>query len=180
MRQVRADAYGAPSYPRIPMNEIDPILELLQQDARLDDAAIAERLGLSAAEVSERIAGFARNGTVLGYHAIVDEDQAGTLNVSAMIEVELQPEREGGFDRIARRIAQFDQVESCYLMSGGYDLLVVVRGSDLREVARFVAEKLSTLEGVRGTATRFRLKKYKQNGFLAGTPAEVERLSVSP
>ena len=98
--------------------------------------------------------------------------------VSALIEVKLTPERDGGFDRIARRIGNFSQVSSCYLMSGGYDLAVIVEGEDLREVARFVSEKLSTLDGVISTATHFQLKVYKQSGFLATDTHEDERLSV--
>ena len=90
------------------------------------------------------------------------------------------PERGGGFDRIAERIAKFDQVVSCWLMSGSFDLAVVVRGNDLREVARFVSEKLSSLEGVISTATSFQLKVYKQDGFLSRVTSEGRRLAVSP
>ncbi|MEM9016486.1 MAG: Lrp/AsnC ligand binding domain-containing protein, partial [Verrucomicrobiota bacterium] len=96
------------------------------------------------------------------------------------IEVKLTPERDGGFDRLARRIAKFDQVSSCYLMSGSYDLAVIVEGDDLREVARFVSEKLSSLDGVLSTATHFQLKIYKQSGFLASDSHEDERLPVTP
>ncbi len=92
----------------------------------------------------------------------------------------LTPERGGGFDRLAMRIARFDQVVSCYLASGGYDLMVVVEGGDLREVARFVSEKLSSLDGVLSTATHFRLKTYKENGFLFESEASPERLAVAP
>jgi DNA-binding Lrp family transcriptional regulator len=102
------------------------------------------------------------------------------MNVRAFIEVKVTPERGGGFDRLALRIARFDQVVSCYLASGGYDLMVVVEGTDLREVARFVSERLSTLDGVLSTATHFQLKTYKQNGFLFEGEAGVERLAVSP
>ena len=94
--------------------------------------------------------------------------------------MKLTPERDGGFDRLAQRIARFDQVRSCYLMSGGYDLAVFVEGEDLREVARFVSERLSTLDGVLSTATHFQLKVYKQSGFAAGTAPDDERLAVTP
>ena len=97
-----------------------------------------------------------------------------------IIEVKLTPERDGGFDRLAARIAKFDQVLSCYLMSGSYDLLLVVEGEDLMEVARFVSEKLSTMEGVLSTATHFRLKTYKENGFAFGGDEDPERLPVAP
>jgi len=100
--------------------------------------------------------------------------------VEAVIEVRITPERAAGFDRLAHRIAKFDQVQSCYLMSGGYDLLVVVRGDNLQEVARFVAEKLGTIKGVISTATHFRLKAYKENGVLLFHEAKPQRLAVSP
>ena len=101
-------------------------------------------------------------------------------DVTAFIEVRLTPERGGGFDRLARRIARFEQVTSCYLISGGYDLLVMVEGRDLLGVAGFVSEKLSTVEGVVSTATHFRLKSYKEKGFLFGESEEVNRLPVTP
>jgi DNA-binding Lrp family transcriptional regulator len=100
--------------------------------------------------------------------------------VAAFIDVKITPERDGGFDHLARRIARFDQVTNCFLMSGGYDLAVVVEGGDLREVASFVAQKLSTMEGVVSTATHFQLKVYKKNGFMADRDPEPERLAVSP
>ena len=159
---------------------MDALLELLQQDARLTTARIAERLGRSEGEVAAMIAGLEAKGAILGYHAVVDPERAGQRHVSALIEVKLTPEREGGFDRLAQRIARFDQVRSCYLMSGGYDLAVLVEGEDLREVARFGSEKLSTLDGVISTATHFQLKVYKQSGFIAGESHADERLAVTP
>lgn len=159
---------------------MDALLELLQQDARLSTVQLAERLGRSEVEVAKMIGELEAKGAILGYHAVVDPERAGQRQVSALIEVKLTPERDGGFDRLAQRIARFDQVRSCYLMSGGYDLAVLVEGEDLREVARFVSEKLSSLDGVLSTATHFQLKVYKQSGFIAGvTPAD-ERLAVTP
>lgn len=159
---------------------MESILELLQQNARLSTAELADRLGWEESKVAERLDSLIADGTILGFHGVIDRDLAGNNNVSALIEVKLTPEREGGFDRLAERIARFDQVTSCYLMSGGYDLSVMVEGPDLREVARFVSEKLSTLEGVISTATHFQLKVYKQSGFLASQDSEDKRLSVSP
>ena len=121
-----------------------------------------------------------QSGAILGYHAIVDPEIAGADRVTAFIEVKLVPERDGGFDRLALRISKFDQVRSCYLMSGGYDLMVIVDGKSLQDVASFVSEKLSTLEGVTSTGTHFHLKTYKQDGFLANSDAEPVRLPVSP
>jgi DNA-binding Lrp family transcriptional regulator len=158
----------------------DPLLQLLRRKARLTHQELGELLSLSAAQVSERIALWEEQGTILGYHAVVDPENAGDTSVSAFIEVKVTPERGGGFDRLAMRIARFDQVVSCYLASGGYDLMVVVEGGDLREVARFVSEKLSSLDGVISTATHFRLKTYKENGFLFERDAATERLAVSP
>jgi DNA-binding Lrp family transcriptional regulator len=158
----------------------DPLLHLLTHKARLSNDELAEILTLPPQAVAERIAAWERNGTILGYQAVVNPDMPGDLSVSAFIEVKVTPERGGGFDRLATRISRFDQVKSCYLASGGYDLMVVVEGADLREVARFVSEKLSTLEGVISTATHFRLKTYKENGFLFATEQAIERLAVAP
>lgn len=159
---------------------IDPLLLLLRRKARHTHAELAELLSLSEPEVSQRISAWEKDGTILGYQAVIDTEQAGDDDVTAFIEVKVTPERGGGFDRLATRIARFDQVVSCYLASGGYDLLVVVEGSDLREVARFVSEKLSTMEGVLSTATHFRLKTYKENGFSFEAGGQPERLAVSP
>jgi len=137
-------------------------------------------LALSEAEVRARISAWEKDGTILGYHAVVNAELAGDVDVQAFIEVKVTPERGGGIDRLAMRIARFDQVVSCYLASGGYDLMVVVQGADLREVARFVSERLSTLDGVLSTATHFLLKTYKENGFLFEGETGVQRLAVSP
>ncbi|MEM1084686.1 MAG: Lrp/AsnC family transcriptional regulator [Verrucomicrobiota bacterium] len=159
---------------------IDPLLQLLRQKARHTHQELAEALSMSEDEVRSRINAWEKNGTIAGYQAVVDPARAGDEDVSAFIEVKLTPERGGGFDRLALRIARFDQVTSCYLASGGYDLMVVVEGGDLREVARFVSEKLSTMDGVLSTATHFRLKTYKENGFLFEGQEGPERLAVAP
>ena len=158
----------------------DPLLQLLRSKARHTDAELAELLSLSPAQVQERIAAWEKDGTILGYQAVVDSQKVSGSIVTAVVEVKITPERGGGFDRLAMRIARFDQVASCYLASGGYDLMVVVEGKDLRDVARFVSEKLSTLDGVLSTATHFRLKTYKEKGFLFDHEARSERLAVAP
>ncbi len=158
----------------------DPLLQVLRHKARFTDQELADLLSLSPEAVAKQIAAWEKDGTILGYHAVVDTEHAGDTSVSAFIEVKVTPERGGGFDRLALRISRFDQVVSCYLASGGYDLMVVVDASDLREVARFVSEKLSTLDGVISTATHFRLKTYKENGFLFERDTTSERLAVSP
>jgi DNA-binding Lrp family transcriptional regulator len=141
---------------------------------------LADLLSEDQAAVAARVSGWEADGTILGYQAVIDAEAAGDTSVSAFIEVKVTPERGGGFDRLGMRVARFDQVVSCYLASGGYDLMVVVEGTDLREVARFVSEKLSSLDGVLSTATHFRLKTYKENGFLFERDSSTERLAVSP
>ena len=159
---------------------VDPLIVLLQVNSGRTTAEMATALGVSEADVKQRIAAAEKEGLILGYHAVVDRQKAGYNGVTALIEVRITPERDGGFDRLARRIAQFDQVRDCFLMSGGYDLAVVVEGKDLLDVANFVAEKLSTIGGVISTATRFQLKAYKQGGFLAQGAPDEDRLPVSP
>jgi DNA-binding Lrp family transcriptional regulator len=158
----------------------DPLLQLLRRKARVSDQELADILSSDTATVVKNVAAFEKDGTILGYHAVIDPEAMGDTSVSAFIEVKVTPERGGGFDRLALRVARFDQVVSCYLASGGYDLMVVVEGGDLREVARFVSEKLSSLDGVISTATHFRLKTYKENGFLFERTTTTERLAVSP
>ena len=159
---------------------MDALLDLLKKEARLTTLQMAERLGRSEDEIEEMLTSLRNKGAILGYHAVIDPEQAGERHVSAFIEVKLTPERDGGFDRLAQRIARFDQVRSCFLMSGGYDLVVIVEGNDLREVARFVSEKLSTLDGVLSTATHVQRKVYQQGGFRARESHGDERLAVTP
>ena len=159
---------------------MDPLLSLLHHNPLADRADLAAQLNLSPEEVSRRIAAFEADGTILGYQTLIDTEKLGEQNVTAVIEVKITPEREGGFDRMADRISRFREVTSCHLMSGGYDLLVFVEGKSLREVASFVSEKLSPLGGVLSTATHFRLKTYKENGVLLAGPEKAERLAVAP
>ena len=158
----------------------DSLLKILRRNGRSSDAELAEQASLTAEVVRKQIAAWETDGTVLGYQAVIDQTRTGHAAVVGLIEVKLTPERDGGFDRLAIRIAKFDQVLSCYLMSGAYDLLLVVEGEDLMKVAQFVSEKLSTMEGVLSTATHFRLKTYKENGFAFGGDEDPERLPVAP
>jgi DNA-binding Lrp family transcriptional regulator len=159
---------------------MDPLLKLLQENASLKPSQLAAMLGRTEADVAAAIKDFESKGIILGYRTILDEDKLDTELVRAVIEVKITPEREGGFNRLAERIAKYSEVQSCYLMSGGYDLLVVVEGSHLREVASFVSEKLATLQGVLSTATHFMLKPYKEHGVLIVQEKNEERLAVSP
>ena len=155
----------------------DALLKLLEADARLSDCQIAERLGASEAEVAAARAELEKEGRIVGYQTIVNDDSDG---VAAFIEVRCTPERGGGFNRLATRIARFNEVRSCYLMSGGYDLLVMVEAKDLLEVAKFVSEKLSSMEGVLSTSTHFRLKTYKLNGLMFEEAPAMDRMIVAP
>ena len=137
-------------------------------------------LNLPESEVLARIRAFEAEHIILGYHAILDDEKLGVETVRAVIEVKITPERGGGFDRLAERIAKYNEVQSCYLMSGGYDLLVMVEGKNLREVATFVSEKLATVQGVLSTATHFMLKPYKEQGVLMSHEENEERLAVTP
>lgn len=159
---------------------MDPLLTLLKKDAHTPPEDLARELNLSVAEVHARIAHFEEQGVILGYQAILNAEMTGGDSVTAVIEVKITPERGGGFDRLAARIAQFDEVKSCYLMSGGYDLLVLAEGRTLQAIAAFIAEKLATIQGVISTATHFRLKVYKENGVLLHREKSEPRLAVAP
>ena len=159
---------------------MDKILPHLRTNARASVADLANAANLSEAEVTQRIARLEATGVILGYQAIVDPEKTAGEQVTAVIEVKITPERDGGFNKMAERIAKFPEVKSCYLMSGGYDLMVVVEGSNLHKVAGFVSEKLSTMKGVISTATHFRLRAYKENGLELRHEAGPDRLSVSP
>ncbi len=149
------------------------LLELLEQDCTQSTAQLAAQAGLSEAQVKEEMARLEENGTILGYQAIIDWDRVHRDNVTALIEVKVVPQSIDGFDRIAERIYQYDEVESMYLMSGAFDLAVIISGRTLQEVARFVGERLAPIEGVTGTATHFILKKYKEK-HLVFRPEEPE------
>lgn len=159
---------------------MDPLLEILHQNSQTPRTQIAKMLNTSLEEVNQRITDYEKNGTILAYQVVVDPEKIDADEVTAFIEVSITPERGGGFDRLAERIARFDEVKSCWLMSGGYDLAITLEGRNLREIARFVSEKLSTVDGVISTATRFRLKTYKQNGVILSGSEEPDRLSVAP
>ena len=131
-------------------------------------------------EIARRIDALEAEGIILGYQAVIDSQKRAATLVTAVVEVRITPERGGGFDRLANRIARFAEVQSCYLMSGGYDLLVVVEGATLQEIATFISEKLSTIKGVISTATRFRLKTYKENGVSLLREEKATRLPVTP
>ena len=156
------------------------LLRLLSQDARMAVSDIAERLDVTEETVSAAIKELEDANEIVGYCALIDESVLPEAAVKAIIEVKIRPERDGGFDRIARRLSKFPQVTSLYLMSGGFDLMVEVRGATLNDVAMFVSSKLAPIDGVLSTATHFLLKKYKEAGKLYQEEESNERLQVTP
>jgi DNA-binding Lrp family transcriptional regulator len=157
------------------------ILEILEKDARANVADIAVMAGASVEDVKATIVALESDKVIVQYKTIIDWNKMGKEAVQALIEVKVTPQRGKGFDAIARRIYGFHEVCSVFLMSGAYDLMVLVEGNTMREVAFFVAEKLSTIEGVLSTATHFVLKKYKDNGIIIeGDENCDERLAVTP
>ena len=141
---------------------------------------MATMLGESVEAVQKRLADYEKRGVIRGYQAVVNSDMLDDGVVHAVIELRIRPAQDGGFDKIANRIGRFSQVESMFLMSGGYDLLLFVRGRNLQEVAQFVSSKLANMEGVLGTATHFRLKTYKDQGVLMENYDNDARLQVTP
>ncbi len=158
----------------------EDLLSLLRQNARASAADLARDLNSSPEAVQAEIARLEETGVILGYQTIVDPQKARGGKVTAFVEVRITPERGGGFDRLAERIARFNEVQNCYLMSGAYDLLVAVEGDTLQDVSAFISEKLSTIKGVLSTATHFRLKAYKENGLGLVRETKADRLAVSP
>jgi len=159
---------------------MDSLLKLLKENAALRPSQLAAMLNMSESDVAEKIKAYETDQVILGYRTILNEEKLGLEVVRAVIEVKLTPERGGGFDRFAERIAKYTEVASCYLMSGAYDLLVVVEGTSLRQVAEFVSEKLATIQGVISTSTHFMLKPYKEQGVLMNRESNDGRLAVSP
>lgn len=159
---------------------MEALLKLLEENARSTPEELAKRLDRDPEEVARQIKQLEDDHIIRAYKAIVDDDKAGRDLVMAVIEVSLSPERGGGFNRLAARIAKYPAVKSAYLMSGRYDLMLIVEGKNLRDIATFVSEKLSTIQGVLGTATHFVLKPYKNLDTLLLEETEEERLKVSP
>jgi len=158
----------------------EEILQILQDDARATPAQIAERLGRSPRWVRSRIKELEAQGIIHKYKAVVNWDKAEHERVFAFITVRVTPQRGVGFDAVAERILRFPEVHSLYLMSGAYDLHVVVQGDSMKEVAYFVAEKLAPLEHIQSTATHFVLKRYKVDGDILTEIESAERLPVTP
>jgi DNA-binding Lrp family transcriptional regulator len=156
------------------------ILDILDRDARLSNKEIAVMIGEEEEAVTEAIRKMEQEGIILGYKAIVNRERANRDKVACLIEVSVQPERGHGFDKIAERVYRFPEVQSVFLVSGNYDLLVIVEGETMKDIADFVIEKLSTLPNVRSTGSHFLLKKYKEVGTILVEHKERVRMPVTP
>lgn len=154
------------------------ILKILQDDARTSTKQISAMTGLPVAEVSKLVKQAEEDRTILKYKTIINWDKVENEQVGALIEVRVAPQRDVGFDSVAERIYRFPQARTVYLLSGTYDLLVLVTGKTLREVADFVSQKLAPIEGVQGTVTHFMLKRYKEDGEIIEGKEEVRRQAV--
>ena len=156
------------------------ILHNLEKNSRINLQELAVMLDMDEAEVANEVAQMEKDNIICGYHTMIDWDKTGIEMVTALIEVRVTPQRDQGFDRIAERIYNYPEVNAVYLISGGYDLLVTLEGKTLKEVSRFVTEKLSTSDSVISTATHFILKKYKDHGTIMAKKGESERMLVTP
>lgn len=156
------------------------LLDLLREDCRLPLEKLAIMLGATTAEVAEAIDRMEQDRVILRYAPTINWDKTDRERVEAMIQVNVTPQRDKGFDEVAGRIYRFEEVKSVYLMSGGYDLLVLVEGRTLKELALFVSSKLSALEQVTGTQTCFILKRYKEEGVIFEGDKADNRLVISP
>lgn len=155
------------------------LLELLEEDARRTPEQVGVLLGISATEARARIEGMEAADVIRGYTVLVDKEKLEEETISALIEVKVQPERNRGFDAIAEQLYLFDEVKACYLMSGAYDLMLIVEGKNIRAVSRFVSERLSILDNVQSCATHFILKRYKTDGVIFEKQAKDKRMVVS-
>lgn len=158
----------------------EKILTFIEKNSRVDIKELAVILGMEEADVVQEMADMEKEGVICGYHTMIDWDKTSTEKITALIEVRVTPQRGHGFDNIAERIYKYPEVTSVYLISGGYDLLVILEGKSLKEVSAFVSDKLSTQESVLSTATHFILKKYKDHGTMLTKKFTDERMKVSP
>lgn len=156
------------------------ILELLEKDSRLSKTQLAKMLNVTPEEVEQIIFELEQDNVILKYHTVINWEKQACPRVTALIEVNITPQREVGFDKIAERIYRFPQVKSVYLMSGSYDLCVIIEGETMHDISFFVAEKLAPLEHVNGTRTHFVMKRYKEDGVIFSGEEKDKRLVVSP
>lgn len=163
------------------VTKVEKILEILKEDSRVSVKDIAVMLGEREEDIEAKIKELEEKHIIVKYTTLINEDKLDNNKVKAFIEARVSPEREMGFDKIAERIYNFPQVSSLYLISGGFDFLIVVEGNSLQDVAMFVSERLSTLEYINSISTHFLLKKYKENGsILVGEKKKDERELITP
>lgn len=158
---------------------MDDILEILESNARIPLEDLEKLTGKSKKEVERTIKSYEKKGIIVKYKTIIDKQKTDSKGVVALIEVKIAPQKDVGFDLVAQRIYRFPEVKSCYLLSGTYDLLLEVCGEDINTVASFVSEKLAPLSLVRGTATHFMLKKYKEDGVILVKGEKNKRLPLT-
>jgi DNA-binding Lrp family transcriptional regulator len=159
---------------------VKQIFEILQNNARATPDQIATMTGIPVSKVTEAIKQAEKDRTILRYKTVINWAKLGEEQVWALVEVKITPQRDVGFDKIARRVYEFPQARSVYLVSGTYDLAVLVSGKTMQDVAMFVSDKLAPIEGVQSTVTHFLLKKYKEDGDIIEGGEEIKRLPVSP
>lgn len=147
---------------------MDKLLNILEEDATLTAAQLATLLGKEEGDIKKMISAYEKDGVILGYKTIIDWDKTDREYVTALIEVKLMPQKDRGFDKIAEKIYNYPEVQSLYLMSGGYDLALFIEGKTMKEVAYFVAQKLAPIDSITSTATHFVLRKYKDKGIVYG------------
>ena len=158
----------------------EELLAIIERNSRIDLKELAVILGVEEIDVVNELAALEAERVICGYHTLIDWEKTSIDKVTALIEVRVTPQRGQGFDNIAERIYKYPEVRSVYLISGGYDLMVILEGKTLREVSSFVSDKLSTMESVLSTATHFILKKYKDHGTILNLKIEDEREMITP
>ena len=158
----------------------DELLSILEKNSRIDFNELAELLGTTEEEVLKTIEELEKEGIISGYHTLINWEKTNIEKVTALIEVKVTLQRGKGFDNIAERIYNYPEVKAVYLISGGYDLLVILEEKTLKEIASFVSSKLSNLDGVLSTATHFVLKKYKDHGTILNKKSTDEREIITP
>lgn len=158
----------------------EKILGIIERDSKIEISQLAVLLGVAEIDVANEIKAMEEEGIICGYHTMIDWEKTSIEKVSALIEVKVTPQRGEGFDSIAEKIYRYPEVNSVYLISGGYDLLVTLEGKSLKEVSSFVSDKLSTLDSVLSTATHFILKKYKDHGTIIEKIQADERVQITP
>lgn len=157
----------------------EKILTFIEKNSRVDLKDLAVMLGVDVVTVANEIADMEKEGIICGYHTLIDWDKTGEEKLTALIEVKVTPQRGLGFDKVAERIYNYAEVDSVYLISGGFDFMVMIEGKTMRDVAQFVSDKLSPLDTVLSTATHFVLKKYKDHGSIMVHKSKDERMLVT-